>query len=108
MPTDFIRASIEKMASAVMDSLISNVEATLTFTLASKLVDMITVANKGSSITWILGAVCLMVLSIVSSAASSASSSSSSLDLAAMLNQILVLAFSRIVLMQVKPPLQLL
>lgn len=103
----------------LLNSIIANVEATLTFTLASKLVDMtlsLQQQQSGSSTsnasntnaTWILGALCLMVLSISSTWKSSSSDdqeadvSAAQQDLISMLNQTLVLAFSRIVLMQVR------
>jgi hypothetical protein len=101
-----------------IDSLVSNVEATLTFTLASKLVDITIslqqqqqqgVASSTSAAgTWILGAICLMVLSITSTwqqdrdqVDNNNSSLAAAQDLVSMLNQTLVLAFSRIVLLQV-------
>lgn len=107
----------------LLDSLVSNVEATLTFTLASKLVDM-TISlqqqqqdssSSSSSATWILGAICLIAASITSTwkhdgssssgyddedDGASSSSSAAAQDLVSMLNQTLVLAFSRIVLLQ--------
>ncbi len=94
-------------------SLASNVEATLAFTLASKLVDMMLALQQGSSSSssgtvgtaWILGAMCLMIISVSGSWTEDRnkkpSSSSAGNDLASMLNQMLVLAFSRIVLLQV-------
>lgn len=101
--------------AAVINSLVANVEATLTFTLASKLVDMMLVLQKGgggassssssgggaTTAAWILGAVCLMVLSVTSESSSSDSSGATK-DMVAMLNQTLVLAFSRIVLLQIR------
>ena len=89
-------------------TLASNVEATLTFALATKLVDMLLALQQGSggsnSMAWILGAMCLMVLSVSTSSVRSPSPPqlSASRDMVSMLNQTLVLAFSRIVLLQVR------
>ena len=108
----------------LLNSLVSNVEATLTFTLASKLVDMTLSlqqqqenSSSTSSAAWILGAICLMVLSISSAwekgqgdhddstgdeDSDQLAAAAATRDLVSMLNQTLVLAFSRIVLLQVR------
>ena len=109
-------AAPSSSSPSIVNSLAANVEATLTFTLASKLVDILLALQQGGSTnnasstaaatTWMLGAVCLMVLSVSASPSSSASSqwltSPAARDLAAMLNQTLVLALSRVVLLQAR------
>lgn len=101
------------MSSGLANSLAANVEATLTFSLASRLVDMLLALQMSSSsssassysIAWMLAAMCLMILSFTSSASKALqgdTATSAAQDLISMLNQTLVLAFSRVVMMQAR------
>lgn len=83
----------EKMESLLANSVVANVEASLTFTLATKLVDGMLALEQQP---WILGAMCLIVLSLLKSSAWFASSLLSDMG-----SQVLILAFSRLVLLQV-------
>lgn len=69
------------------NSAVANVEAAMTFTLATKFVDgMLALEQK----PWVLGSMCLIVLSVVKSSKQGRMGS-----------QILMLAFSRLLLLQV-------
>jgi hypothetical protein len=120
-----IMSGVQEAAPLLLNSIVANVEATLTFTLASKLVDMTlslqqqqggnnnnnsSSSSSNTNATWILGAICLMVLSISSTWRKNDNQdggqdegedvSAAQQDLISMLNQTLVLAFSKIVLLQ--------
>lgn len=77
---------------SLANSVVANVEASMTFTLASKLVDAMLALEQQA---WILGAMCLIVILFLKG---------SSNEFAQMGSQILVLSFGRLLLLQVGNP----